>query len=180
MVKIRLHDEEVPLLGTNMHLHGHSHPRFDFVKENYKPFRVLDVGCGEGVFARYCAEELNCIVVAMDIIQPKKEIPGVLFLRLDAKHMSATDCYNTVILMEMIEHFEDPREIIDKCYNALLPGGRVLITTPWVDEWDHLVDHVWRFDLKGVMELCEELPITTWMDNKFVYAVIEKPDESAD
>jgi 2-polyprenyl-3-methyl-5-hydroxy-6-metoxy-1,4-benzoquinol methylase len=181
MTKVRLHDKEVPLLGTNMHLYGQSHPRFDFMKENYKPNRVLDVGSGEGVFARYCVEKLGCYTVAMDIIEPDKTIPGVMFIRLDAKHMSAVACYNTVLLMEIIEHLEDPRAIIDKCYDALLPGGVILITTPWVDTWDYLEDHVWRFDLEAVLELCSGyISIRAWQDDTFVYAVIGKPDESSD
>jgi len=179
MTQVKLRTKEKPMLGTNMHLWGQKHPRIDFVEEWYVPRRVLDVGCGEGMFARYCAEKLDCIVVAMDIIAPKEDIPGVYFLRLDAKHMGAKECYDTVLLMEIIEHFTDPRIVIDKCYDALAPGGRVLITTPWVETWDYLEDHVWRFDLDGVIELCKGYSVKAWVDDTFVYAVIEKEKGNA-
>jgi len=173
-MQIRLRDKEgEPVLGTNMHvLRGHA--RVDFVKANYRKGAAFAVGCGEGGFA-ILLRNLGCTVTALDILATPNLPPEITFRQASAYDIEDVEAFDTVLLMEIIEHLDNPFEVVTRCYRALKPGGVILITTPHVDTWDYVRDHVWRFGPLGVEHLLKDYRPRVWTDDIFVYAVVEKP-----
>lgn len=50
-----------------------------------------------------------------------------------AEKIPVPDCrYNWVILCEVLEHLSDPYTVIDECIRILKPGGKIVITTPFL------------------------------------------------
>lgn len=101
--------------------------------------RVLDVGCGNG----YWADQLSrsgASVVGIDasregISQAKGAYPHV-----DFRQMLATEnvlreldspVFDAVMSIEVVEHVYDPRGFARACFNALRPGGTIVLTTPY-------------------------------------------------
>lgn len=172
---VRLRDRPgPPVLGRNMHCLVHGSCRLTFVENHYRPGRALDVASGQGAFAIWLHRQ-GCQVTMLDILPIARPIPGIEFVRMDLHDMAYDQEYDTVLFMETIEHMSAPAVAVQLCYRAVAPGGVLLITTPWVTTWDKEEDHVWRFDEAGMEELLEPYPSRVWCDDRFVYAVVERP-----
>ena len=170
-VRLREHPGK-PILGRNRHcLKGHD--RLTFVADFYRLGCALDVASGQGAFAIWLQHQ-GCEVTMLDILPIGRPIPGIEFVQMDLLNMTYDQEFDTILLMEIIEHLLDPASAVALCYRALKPGGVLLITTPWIDRWDGEQDHVWRFDERGVKELLEPYRGVVWIDDIFVYGVVEK------
>jgi 2-polyprenyl-3-methyl-5-hydroxy-6-metoxy-1,4-benzoquinol methylase len=183
VAKIRLREKGTPpTLGTNLHMLQSSHQRITFVKENYRKGRILDAACGEGAFAKYLAAQPENVVMAVDILPAPglENDPLILFRQVSVYDLDGLIGpfefkFDTILFMEIIEHLEDPRKAIDILHNYLVPDGVMLISTPYISQWDNETDHIWRFeDIASVDELLEGLFHVTWKDNIFIYASIRK------
>lgn len=168
-----------PRLGWNMHvLNGHQ--RLDFVASSYKKGKILDVACGQGGFSIWLARRGNH-VTAIDILDSdvaSHDPTMIKFIRMNVLAMSWVNKYDTVLLMEVIEHIVKTDLLLYLCLNTLAPKGKLLITTPWVSDWDSEPDHVWRFDKESLKEMLEKQRmarnISVYTDETFVYAVVTK------
>ena len=175
MDRIKLRDEgDAPWLGKNMHILG-GHPRLTFVKNNYRFGRILDVGCGEGAFAIWAAQEGNH-VHAIDVhdLQERFEPYHIAYTMSTVEEFKTTFRFDSIFLMEIIEHLKDPDAVIKKLFGLLKPKGRMIITTPWVDTWDWEADHLWRWpDLTSFNKMFREYEFAlTHMDDTFLYGVL--------
>jgi ubiquinone biosynthesis O-methyltransferase len=106
--------------------------------------KLLDVGCGAGIFSEALAIE-GAEVVGID--------PGEDLIRVARNHKMLTlknhpkmklsyeqeliedhaekftDYYDVVVTSEVIEHVPDPKSFIKHCMKALKPGGTIFVTT---------------------------------------------------
>jgi len=175
MNRIKLREEgDAPWLGHNMHVLG-GHERLTFLENNYRPGRILDVGCGEGAFSIWCVKRGN-MVHAIDVHDMPKylEGTGVNYEKIAVEEYKTSLKFNTIILMEIIEHLKDPEAVIKKLFGYLLPKGRMIITTPWIDTWDWEADHLWRWpDLASFNKMFKDYEFAlTHMDDTFLYGVL--------
>jgi 2-polyprenyl-3-methyl-5-hydroxy-6-metoxy-1,4-benzoquinol methylase len=106
--------------------------------------RVLDVGCNCGQLAENLVRDLSCEVVGVDITpafiahcQKKKRDYGTFFC-FDFSQMTALQLlwlgkFHVVTALEVIEHPMDIRGFRENVGRVLVPGGRLIITTPHPD-----------------------------------------------
>jgi 2-polyprenyl-3-methyl-5-hydroxy-6-metoxy-1,4-benzoquinol methylase len=171
-----------PQLGHNMHvLVGHD--RLTFVRSYTKPGLILDAACGEGAFALWAKAGGNT-VHAIDINEAPLQLikQGVKFRQVDINKYRPRQRFDTIYLMEIIEHLEEPKKIIQKMFNLLKDDGRLLITTPHVPDWDWEEDHLWRWSLEEFDKMIQEIDpdaeiwkddiFLYWKDDIFLYAVL--------
>lgn len=105
--------------------------------------RILDVGCGDGRFLQ----------VLRDFGSPDWELVGVDFdaqavERCRARGFAAyakrvedmtpeEGTFDAVVMLQLIEHVEDPVVIARRVFSLLRPGGIFVIETPNLAGWDY-------------------------------------------
>lgn len=94
--------------------------------------------------------------------------------------------YDSIFLIELLEHIKDPYELLMNCVNVLSPGGRIYLTTATnIPQFDHLYNfsaaHI-NFEDKVkelglTIEFMEDIPhgfITKGVDSKNRYYILKK------
>jgi SAM-dependent methyltransferase len=102
--------------------------------------RVLEVGCAPGKFLLWCALAKNAEVCGVEYAS--KSHQGVVDLFADASALAdirnedfmettfEEKSFDVVFSFGVIEHFSDPRPMVQKHVSLLRPGGTALITVP--------------------------------------------------
>jgi 2-polyprenyl-6-hydroxyphenyl methylase/3-demethylubiquinone-9 3-methyltransferase len=119
-------------------LHDINPERAAFVKtwSELSGSRVLDVGCGGGVFSEALASE-GAIVTGLDVeshaIDAAKAHAQTNELAIQYVCQPIEDyeddLFDVITCMEMLEHVPDPSLIIKHCARLLKPGGYLFLST---------------------------------------------------
>lgn len=99
--------------------------------------RVLDVGCGNGSQLALPLARRGFQVTGVDVDGPSIEhanrlaaaLPNASFLCQDVSELE-TEPFDVVILSEVLEHMEEPRELLAASVRRLAEGGVVVVTVP--------------------------------------------------
>lgn len=109
---------------------------------------ALDAGCGDGTFAFYLASNypdtrvvgvdigeqgLHSIETTLDIcdrIQTSLTLPNVQFQRMDLRHLTFENEFDLIFSFDVLEHIAENKQVLEKMYGALRPGGLLLIRIP--------------------------------------------------
>lgn len=98
------------------------------------PRRVLDVGCGTGLFAARLRRELpGARVVGVDysrgmVRQARRRDAGVGWIQGDAARLPLRDAvFDAVLSTEAFHWFPDQRAALAELHRVLVPGGRLLV-----------------------------------------------------
>jgi SAM-dependent methyltransferase len=101
---------------------------------------ILDVGCGVNRLLQYVKEERGCVGTGLDF---KPEI--VAYVR-DKLHMPIVQgtlesagfepaSFDTVLMMEYLEHELDPRGLLTEARRITRPGGHLALELPHIAAW---------------------------------------------
>ena len=117
--------------------------------------RVLDVGCGLGgktvALAAFDADEVVGLDTDLEKAGWARKLAGrsaaekVHFAVQTASDLGFADAtFDVVLLLDVIEHVDDPLAVLLECGRVLRPGGRVLIGfPPYRSPWGaHLFGHI--------------------------------------
>ena len=100
--------------------------------------RVLDLGCGHGVFGATLMK-MGCRVTFADEDQwLLPEISSAPFHRinLDRDEITALGEYDLVICSNVLEHLAKPQQFVDSVHKLLAPGGMLYLSwTNWLSPW---------------------------------------------
>jgi len=122
-------------------LHHINPVRTDYVRKfvELKGKKVLDVGCGGGVFSESMAAN-GADVTAIDLAQESLEVAKLHLyeshMKINYKNQSVEDfaienpdTFDVIVCMEMLEHVPDPQSIIEACSKILKAGGWLFLST---------------------------------------------------
>ncbi len=110
-----------------------------------RPRRVLDFGCGSGLFTRCLGDVLPGVeVVGSDFHSaPPTELAGRPYYSLDQLAAFAGS-FDLVLAMHVLEHDEDALGLLNRFARMARPGGLVVIEVPNVDcVWTGIVGQAW-------------------------------------
>ena len=94
---------------------------FQYIPENFKPKRIIDLGCGTGNLTReildhFTDAEIHALDLSEEILDEcKKRFPNahdITYIKADFKHMNLEpNTYDLVMSSIAIHHIEDPFKI---------------------------------------------------------------------
>jgi len=161
--------------------------------------RLLDLGAGVGIHAARCASSGASVVAAdissrnLDKVRDLAAGAGVRLVRCDAtKRLPFRDgSFTGVLLLDVLEHLDDPETALAESVRVLRPGGWVAISLPnsqttwkrryrraglpWMSDRDHKREYTWpeieqlldRAGLRlesGPDAVALDTPLTGWID----------------
>jgi len=120
--------------------HGMTRKRFAFIMESTRGPKVLDVGCGVGLFCtlaleRDDIEEIHGVDLQEAAIEEAREnvkSPKVTLHHGFAEELIYRDDYfDTVVVTETLEHVTSVDKVLSEIHRVLKPGGRIVLTVPY-------------------------------------------------
>jgi len=132
--------------------------------------RVLDIGCAIGSLLAKLRER-GWETTGVEISGPQAEYCrlkrqlDVRNLPLEENHFPAGS-FNVILASHLIEHLNDPADLVREVHRILVPGGHFLVTTPNIagfqarlfrDRWRSAIfDHIYLFSVKTLSRLLRE------------------------
>lgn len=162
--------------GEEQRNQEHNAERLRRIKEFHPNPKVLDFGCGSGLFMDYL--QMNGVVaIGYDKYGLGKELKdGASF---------PTDMFDIVTMIEVIEHLSAPYSELEAILGCLKPGGVLMVETSFTDWMDLETDpyinpaigHCTIFSWKGLDELMAEKGFEIYGHINRNVRVYQKPGE---
>jgi len=97
-----------------------------------KNLKILDLACGKGNFTKILIEKGYKNVSACDLFTNQFLIPSIKCKKcnLNKEIPSPSNSFDIVIALEIIEHLENPRNLIREISRILKKGGTCVMSTP--------------------------------------------------
>ncbi|MEN9848113.1 MAG: hypothetical protein RL368_853 [Pseudomonadota bacterium] len=96
--------------------------------------RILDFGCGWGEFLSVCHQfGFQCYGIDSSSERLKGAQGGVNILKdiVELRHTIPSNAYfHAITLFEVLEHLDNPREILQALHHLLAPNGLLILETP--------------------------------------------------
>lgn len=94
---------------------------------------LIDVGSGDcSNIAGYSGQCVAVDIAFRNLVAAKNNLKNALFVQGDIEDMGflRENSFEIGIMNEVIEHLQNPLDALKHLYNAIKPGGKVLITCP--------------------------------------------------
>lgn len=139
---------------------------------------VLEVGCGRGIVVKYLrSTEINCTGVELADVKPIAAVEKYIHVRTSALDISSAErqCYNTILLLDVIEHIPDPITFLQELIDAFSNLTHVIITVPACRElwsnYDDFYGHYRRYSVEMLKSLSVELHVNRTWQGYFFHSV---------
>lgn len=135
------------------------------ILNNKSKLKILDIGPGHGFFSYLTKKEfseyekIDIVDISETSLEMTKKIIGfdegkINYFKKDIFDYDDTNKYDFIVLGEVLEHLDDPKQILIKLSKLLTPGGVLWLTTPTNAP---ALDHVYLFKTKAeVVDLVQD------------------------
>lgn len=164
--------------------------RLDRIKAHNLPLQsALDVGIGYGFWANYLKERNQRIEVEGIDIEHSAITYCLDKYDLNAKLISfesfhSDKKFDAIFMFDVLEHFKNPKEMLEKAKSMLTPEGFIYIQVPNVlglkVPYGHglgLPYHLWQFDHRNIRKLFNKVDLEVlnyWTGNQGIIGHYEK------
>lgn len=122
-------------------------PEYHFAKTHIgAQDRVLEVGCGKGVFRSFLANTVDYGGLEFNQAAIDKATAQGLHVTADPiqNHADAhSGQYDVVCHFQVLEHVADPQGFLQACAKALKPGGKFIVAVPAEDSFLSVCEGGW-------------------------------------
>jgi len=139
---------------------------------------VLDVGCGRGIAVKYLRDHgVSCAGVELASTNPLPGIGEHIRYGTNAIDLPAHEraSYNTILLLDVIEHLPDPASFIAGLVDAFPRLNRLVVTVPTCPElwsnYDEVFGHYRRYTASTLREFAESLHLGPLHQSYFFHAL---------
>lgn len=125
--------------------------------KKYVRGRLLDVGCGNKPYEPIFADAIN-EYIGIDL--PFSESANEAGKQIDV-YASAfslpfkSNSFDTVLCTEVLEHFPDPKKMLEEAYGVLKNKGYLILTAPMTWQLHAIPDDYYRYTKYGLKYLAE-------------------------
>ena len=128
-------------LGLFLQIHNERKRRRYMYLDQLPPGRLLDVGCGSGLFlARMRALGWEVLGQEMDS-EAAEQVHRKFGIDIHLGPLEEMDIsaggFDAVVMSHVIEHVHDPVALISDCHRLLRDGGELIISTPNAESYGH-------------------------------------------
>ena len=131
-------------------------------KHHLSQGKILEVGCGKGVVIDYLrTQEIDCFGVELSDVPPIPRVADRIVVSMDALNLPLDfrDSIETILLLDVIEHFNNPAEFIQSILSSYSSVKRVVVTVParqelWTN-YDVYNGHFKRYRLRDIAPLVD-------------------------
>jgi 2-polyprenyl-3-methyl-5-hydroxy-6-metoxy-1,4-benzoquinol methylase len=94
--------------------------------------QILDVGCGDGLFFDRLAEfgQVEGVEPDAGLVNPKGPHSARIRIAPFDVNFRSSESYSLVLMLDVLEHLEDPGAALCHAYSLLKPSGALLLTVP--------------------------------------------------
>lgn len=126
--------------------------------------KFLDLGCGTGLLCRMVkdaypeAEVWGTDISSQAIEDNQAERSDITYHQGYVglhDEIVPENHFDVVFSGEVLEHLDDPIDLLKDAYRALKPGGKLIITTP-CENHIQSPEHVWEFTHEDVIDLYKQ------------------------
>ena len=136
--------------------------RFVLMAKDFKGGKYLDVGCFNSPVPYELTRDFpNSEIYALDYCEPlikelQERYPEVKYMVGDANKLPFEDGeFDWVVAGELLEHCENPKEIIKELIRVVNSGGTLAISVPLNETFEKPIseEHLWSFNAEDVVLL---------------------------
>jgi len=117
--------------------------------------RILEVGAGRGTYSSFLADHGHLTALEPsegngEVLRERlKDRPNVVVVTAELDGTAAPGSYDTVVLLNVLEHIADDHRALGDIYEALAPGGKMVLWVPAFEalygKFDQRIGHYRRY-----------------------------------
>ena len=125
--------------------------------------RILEVGAGRGTFSTYFADRGHLTALepsqahSAALRERLKDYPNVVVITAQLDGTAAPGSYDTVVLLNVLEHIPDDHQALGDIYESLAPGGKLVLWVPAFEalygKFDQRIGHYRRYRRNELLAL---------------------------
>ena len=129
--------------------------------------RILEVGAGRGTYSTYFADHGHLTALEPSAVNSAalrdrlKAYPNASVITAQLDGAAAPGSYDTVVLLNVLEHIPDDRQALRDIYEALAPGGKMVLWVPAFEalygKFDQRIGHYRRYRREELLALVHKV-----------------------
>ena len=143
--------------------------RWEAAKSQFpdRPFTLVDVGAGVGLFGDYLQEEFAPETFTYQYTEPLLGLESSLEERFGAENNVKDEDFwegaDVVTVMDVTEHIQDDYEFVGSIIEKMPAGATLVMTVPALNKlwcgWDDALGHYRRYDKPMLRALFRKFPV---------------------
>ena len=120
---------------------------------------ILDIGCGNGAFGQQIESHYGILASGCDLNEKAlrtiyRGYDELYFYNIHQKNANFEGIFSTILLMDVLEHIENPVEFLKSASYHLSSGGMIIINVPAIQmlysRYDTVLGHIKRYRLATI------------------------------